>query len=102
MTPCQGVGRRFKSGPPLMYYVYILKSLVAGTYYVGSTNNIERRLLEHNSGKTSSLKSKRPLILIYKENFPTQIGARKREKVIKSYKGGNAFKKIIRSSSVVE
>jgi putative endonuclease len=34
-----------------MYYLYILKSDVTGVYYVGQTNNLERRMIEHNSSK---------------------------------------------------
>ena len=46
-----------------MWYVYILRSLVDDKLYVGSTNNIERRLTEHNSGMVDSTKSRMPLSL---------------------------------------
>jgi putative endonuclease len=78
-----------------MYFVYILKSLTTGKFYNGCTNNLERRLLEHNSNKTNSLKNKGPFIIIYTEEYATLIEARRRELEIKSYKGGNAFKKMI-------
>ena len=65
-------------------------------YYVGCTNNIERRLKEHNNNKTFSLKNRGPFELIYKEEYSTLKEARKREKEIKSYKGGNAFKRLLR------
>ena len=41
-----------------MWYVYILRSIVDKAIYIGSTNNIYRRLTEHNSGKVESTKSR--------------------------------------------
>ena len=78
-----------------MFYVYILKSLKNDGYYIGSTKHLEQRLIEHHLGKTKSLKYRLPLKLIYYEKYPTQIEARKREKQIKSYHGGEAFKRLI-------
>ena len=82
-----------------MYYVYILQSLKDKKYYTGSTENLERRVEEHNSGATKSLKFRRPLVLIYKENFESRKKAVRREKQIKSYKCGEAFKKLIGADS---
>ncbi|MBM2820908.1 MAG: hypothetical protein HW405_668 [Candidatus Berkelbacteria bacterium] len=79
-----------------MYYVYILRSLKDGKHYIGSTDNLERRINEHNAGKTMSLKRRLPLKIIYQEEYFTRIEAIKREKNIKRYKGGNAFKKLIK------
>ena len=42
-----------------MYFVYVLKSENNWRFYVGMTENIERRLTEHNSGKTKSTKGYR-------------------------------------------
>jgi len=79
-----------------MFFVYIIRSIKTKKYYVGCTNNIERRLKEHNNNKTFSLKNRGPFELIYKEEYSTLKEARKREKEIKSYKGGNAFKRLLR------
>jgi putative endonuclease len=79
----------------MKWYVYILQSLKSKHYYIGSTNDRERRLKEHNTGINKSTKNKGPWIIIYTEEFITRIKARRREIEIKSYKGGNAFKKII-------
>ena len=49
-----------------MFYVYILKSLKDNGLYIGKTNNVERILSEHNSGRTQSLKSRLPLVLLEK------------------------------------
>ena len=46
-----------------MWYVYILKSQIDQCLYIGSTNNIKRRLFEHNSGKVDSTKSRIPFLL---------------------------------------
>jgi putative endonuclease len=80
-----------------MYCVYILKSVKDGSFYVGCTSNLEKRVKAHNSGKTPSLKSKRPLEIIHKEDYTTSTEAFAREKQIKSYRGGVAFKKLLGS-----
>lgn len=77
------------------WFVYILQSLKDNRYYIDSTNNLKRRLVEHNRGKTKSLKNRRPLRLIYKEKFDSRKEVYSREKYLKSLKGGNQFKKII-------
>ena len=46
-----------------MWYVYILRSAIDKNLYVGSTNNISRRLTEHNSGKVDSTQSRAPFSL---------------------------------------
>ncbi|MBI4283495.1 MAG: GIY-YIG nuclease family protein [Chloroflexi bacterium] len=46
-----------------MWYVYILRSTVDNNIYVGSTNDISRRLIEHNSGKVDSTRNRTPLSL---------------------------------------
>lgn len=47
-----------------MFYVYFLKSEKDGNLYIGRTNNVERRLREHNTGTVSATKSRAPLILL--------------------------------------
>ena len=46
-----------------MWYVYILRSAIDNKLYIGSTDNINRRLSEHNSGKVDSTKNRVPLKL---------------------------------------
>lgn len=79
-----------------MNYVYILQSLRNGKFYIGSTNNIERRIKEHQNG-TGGLYTKLngPWRLVCVKEFCSIDEARIEEKKIKSYKSGNAFKKII-------
>jgi len=66
-----------------MYYVYIIQSSVRNWKYIGSTDNISRRLILHNSGATKSTKPYRPLRLIYSESFETKTEALKRETFLK-------------------
>jgi putative endonuclease len=46
-----------------MWYVYILRSAIDNKLYIGSTDNINRRLSEHNFGKVDSTKNRIPLQL---------------------------------------
>ncbi len=82
-----------------MYYVYIIRNNINKRFYTGVTKDIERRLLEHNRGKRQSITHFGKYELILKENFDTLKAARRREQQIKSYKGGNAFKKLLREEA---
>ena len=79
----------------MSHYVYILQSLKDQRYYIGETCDVEARLHFHNSGKQRSTKSRIPFRLILVEEYPDRETALKREKQIKSWKGGEAFKKLI-------
>lgn len=70
----------------MSYYVYILEC-ADNTLYVGCTNNLERRLVEHNHAKGGAhyTKIRRPVTLKYSETFPALAEARKREAEIKSW-----------------
>ena len=76
-----------------MYYVYLLLSEVDGNLYTGSTNDLRRRIDEHNNGNVVSTAKRRPLKLIYYEACMNEMDARKREKYLKSGMG----KKYIRN-----
>jgi Predicted endonuclease containing a URI domain len=78
-----------------MYYVYILKSLKDNKYYIGSTSDVKKRLDFHNSRLQRSTRIRVPFVLIYQEEFPDKYHALKREKQLKAYKGGEAFKKLL-------
>ncbi|TRZ93559.1 GIY-YIG nuclease family protein [bacterium] len=81
-----------------MYYVYIVRSMKDDKHYIGYTNNIERRLQEHNRGKSKSVKHRGPFELVYHEGYVAKIEAVRREKQIKSYKGGEVFRKLLAST----
>lgn len=80
-----------------MYFVYILKSLRDGKYYVGLTSNLKKRLNDHSSGRTKSTRGRRPLKLIYSEGYGTLKEARERESFLKSYKGVGEKRRIIKT-----
>lgn len=66
-----------------MNYTYILKCN-DGTLYTGWTNNLEKRIADHNSGKGAKYtKARRPVTLAYYETFETKAEAMKREYAIK-------------------
>lgn len=69
------------------YFVYILECS-DNSLYVGCTNNLEKRLKEHNHSKCGAhyTKIRRPVILKYREGFETLNEARKREAEIKRWK----------------
>lgn len=77
------------------HFVYIFKSLKDGKYYIGETANVASGLDYHNSGKQRSTKFRIPFILIYFEEYDNRTLALKREKQIKSWKGGNSFTNLI-------
>lgn len=71
----------------MMHYTYILFSKKDNQMYTGSTNNLKLRLEEHQKGRVASTKDRRPLMLIYYEACMQEKDARRREKVLKSYRG---------------
>ena len=78
-----------------MYYVYILLSLKNGRRYLGHTNNLERRIKEHNNGETRSIKAYIPYKLVYVERYMTREEASKREKYFKSGAGREKLNRIL-------
>ncbi len=77
-----------------MYYVYMLQSEQSGLYYVGIAKEVERRLKEHNRGKSKFTKGHIPFKLIYQEGPFETSEARKREKYLKSTAGKKFLRKI--------
>ncbi len=71
-----------------MYIVYLIQDNVSKDLYVGYTNNLTRRLEEHNSAKTRSTKRSSEWILIYAEAYRSKKDALVREKKLKQ--SGNA------------
>lgn len=83
-----------------MFTVYIIKSDNSGRYYIGVTTDIEKRLQYHNSGANRSTRKQGPWSLLHEEEFNDKSAAWKRERQIKKYKGGEAFKKLINHGRV--
>ncbi|MEK7544433.1 MAG: GIY-YIG nuclease family protein, partial [Patescibacteria group bacterium] len=80
-----------------MFTVYVLKSETAKKSYVGATEDMVRRLKEHNSGKHFYTKRYLPWEVIYTEKFKTWLEARNREVYLKGKSGRKLLKKIFTS-----
>ncbi len=81
-----------------MYTVYVIQC-DEGRYYIGSTNSLNRRLEEHNSGKSKWTSRFKNWKLVYKEEFENKTEGLKRERFLKEMKGGDIFKKIINGNN---
>ena len=79
-----------------MIVVYAIKSLLFNYIYVGMTNDLDRRLCEHNNGENRSTKAYKPFILIYSEEFENRALARIREKYLKSGVGKEFLKSLLK------
>ena len=71
-----------------MHYVYVLRSVKLKELYIGQTNDLKRRLVEHNSGKNISTKHKAPFQLVYYEAYRAQADAKHRENMLKHFAAG--------------
>jgi len=81
-----------------MHYVYILLSWKDKKFYIGFTDDLKRRLKEHNSGKNISTKSRLPLKLIYYEAHLSKADAMRRERYFKTDKGKSSLRQMLRES----
>ena len=77
----------FKGTFSLQFYVYVLKSESTGTSYVGHSKDLDKRIAEHNHGKSKSTRGKGPWRIIYKEEYKSRSEAMIREKYLKSVQG---------------
>jgi len=77
-----------------MYYVYVLKSINKNYLYVGLTNNLKRRISQHEDGKERTTRSYKPFSLLYTENYLSRQEARNREKYLKSGTGKEFLKSL--------
>ena len=77
-------------------YVYILRSLKDEKFYVGCTNDLKKRIREHNMGKSFSTKSRLPFVLMYYEAFPDREDAERREQFFKTGWGRNYLRRALR------
>ncbi len=83
-----------------MYFVYILQSQKNGRFYIGSSDNPQRRLAEHNSGQTTALKYLRPLEILFIQECSDRIEARRLELRLKKFKSRTVIEKIIKDQKI--
>ena len=81
----------------MKWYVYILRSLKHGRYYVGHTHDRTERLVKHNDGGSRSTKSGIPWEMIYTEEYQSKSEAMKRERYIKKQKSRKYIESLISS-----
>ena len=81
-----------------MYKVYVLYSKSFKRFYTGFTQDLEKRLGEHNSGKTKSTKGFIPWEIVYSEECESRMKARNREKYYKSGIGREKIKEILKEN----
>ena len=80
----------------IMATTYILRSDKDGSYYVGSARDLTSRMMRHNKGLVNSTRNRRPLALVYSEEYATYAEAFRREKQIKNWKKRRAIENLIK------
>jgi putative endonuclease len=80
----------------MFHYTYLLQSKSDGGFYIGYTNNIKRRLVEHNSGLNFSTKHSRPWKLVFFEGYLSEKDAKRREIYLKTSQGTRLIKRMIK------
>ncbi|PKM99598.1 MAG: endonuclease [Elusimicrobia bacterium HGW-Elusimicrobia-2] len=78
-----------------MYFAYVLKNKNSGKYYHGHTDNLARRLFEHNEEKRHYAGVRGPWEIVYYEEFSTRSEAMEREKFFKGGSGREFLKNIL-------
>lgn len=84
----------------MFYYTYVLLSKKDKGLYIGYTDNIKRRITEHDKGFADSTRNRRPLELIYFEGYKDKLAAMRREKYLKTGWGRNYLNKILAGAQV--
>lgn len=82
-----------------MFYVYVLRLKKSERYYIGQTQDIAKRLKKHSRGETKSMKNRGEFDVVHVEKWSSRSEAMRREKEIKRYKGGEAFKRLLSDSA---
>jgi putative endonuclease len=80
-----------------MHYVYVLKS--PKQFYVGFTNDLKKRVAEHNADKSFSTKNRGPWQLVYYEASASSVDARVRERYLKTAWGRRYLKVRLKNSA---
>lgn len=78
------------------YYTYVLLSQKDNQFYIGFTNDLDRRLSEHQQGKNISTSKRLPVELIYFEGHRSKEDSMRRESYFKTTKGKTTLKQILR------
>ena len=79
-----------------MHYVYVLQSLKDKSLYIGSTSNLQKRLKQHNSGKSRYTNQHKPYKLVCYIALPLRSDAERFEEYLKSGYGRRTLKKMLK------
>lgn len=90
-------GQPWAEKPKNMYYVYIIYSEKIEKIYKGSTNDLIKRIKEHNNKKVKSTKNGNPWKLIYYEAFINKADALIEEKFLKTGRGRERLKLLLKN-----
>lgn len=77
-----------------MYVVYLLYSQAFDRFYIGQTEDLKRRLKQHNDGEVKSTRPYRPWSIVYTETFPTRSQAMKREHFLKKQRNKKFYRMV--------
>jgi len=78
------------------FYVYILRSIKNGSYYIGYTRDLVKRIAQHNSGLSQATKPFKPYELIAYEAFLDEKDAKCREIYLKSGWGRRSLMRMLK------
>ncbi|MBV9878836.1 MAG: GIY-YIG nuclease family protein [Verrucomicrobia bacterium] len=78
----------------MLYRVYLLRNS-SGLRYIGISEDVLRRLSDHNAGKSQWTKSRRPWELIWQSRPLCLSDARKLENLLKRQKGGDGLESLL-------
>ncbi|MFB9107153.1 GIY-YIG nuclease family protein [Flavobacterium gyeonganense] len=83
-----------------MFYTYILYSEILDKYYIGSCENLQKRLNDHLNGRSTFTKTAKDWVLKYSENFETRAEAVRRELEIKKKKSRKYIEYLLLNNSI--
>jgi len=82
--------------PIKFHYTYVLRSLKDRLFYIGFSDDLRKRVKDHNAGKNVSTKNRRPLELIFYEAFSSKVDALRRETYFKTTKGKVTLRQMLK------
>ena len=80
------------------WYVYVLRSIKDGQFYIGSTSDVQRRLQQHQRGENVSTAKRLPVELLYFEAHRSKEDTLRKEKYFKTTKGKVTLRQVLRDS----
>ena len=89
-------------GRTMIGFLYILRDVVTNRLYVGSTNDLERRIRQHQSGTTPTTKRMTKIMMVFSQGFSTLEEARRAERKLKRMKRKDYLEKIIQDGTMRE